>query len=316
MIIRYLVIVIFFVLVGSTTTNAQSWRFMKHELSFGIGGSNFMGELGGADRVGSNRLASVRDFEISMTRPTVTVGYRHIFTPNYTVKGNLIYGRLRGDDAFTNELFRNNRNLHFRSPLIELSAQFEWFPFGRGNTGYNYRMSGIARKGSRKPTLSPYLFAGIGGFWFNPKGKYLDGNWYALQPLGTEGQTVEGSGLKPYSRISVCIPMGIGLLYEIDKQWSVGLELTIRMTFTDYIDDVSGVYYDNEAIKQANGSMGEIAAYFADPSLRNPETFTSNGGPTRPGEMRGNDSENDAYVFAIFSLNYKLVKRRRFLPKF
>lgn len=297
-------------------TTAQSWKFLRHELSFGIGASNFLGELGGADRIGSHNIASVRDLEFSMTRPAVAAGYRYRFSPNWSAKANLVYGRLNGDDALTAEPYRNNRNLHFRSPVVELSVQVEWFPLG-DNTSFDYRMGGI--QGNPSGSISPYLFAGIGGFWFNPKAQYTDGNWYALQPLGTEGQTVPGSGVEPYSRVSVCIPVGFGLKYALDSQWSIGFELTVRTTFTDYIDDVGGVYYDKEAIRAANGDMGDIAAYFADPSKGDIEPIVDGAyynEVTQPGNQRGNDTENDAYMFAIFSINYKLLQGGRSLPKF
>ena len=34
-------------------------------------------------------------------------------------------------------------------------------------------------------------FVGVGGFYFNPKAKY-EGKWVSLQPLGTEGQGLNG----------------------------------------------------------------------------------------------------------------------------
>jgi hypothetical protein len=71
--------------------------------------------------------------------------------------------------------------------------------------------------------------------------------------------------------------------------------LSYTKTFTDYLDDVSTVYYDNAAIEAAYGSD---AAYWADPSSGVFPTWTD------PGEMRGDSKQKDAYFF----FNVSLVK--------
>ena len=38
-------------------------------------------------------------------------------------------------------------------------------------------------------------------------------------------------------------PIAIGAKYLITSQWSVGFELSLRYTLSDYIDDVSTTYY-------------------------------------------------------------------------
>jgi hypothetical protein len=282
------------------------WKFQRHEVSLGLGFSNFLGELGGADEVGTDGL---KDLEFTMTRPTIALGYRYKLSPYVATKVNLVWAQLSGNDNTTTEFFRNNRNLHFRSPVVELSAQFEWYPFTE-RSGHLYRFKGV--RGQKSSNWSPYLLGGIGGIWFNPKAQYTDGNWYALRPLGTEGQTAGGSS---YKSITAVIPMGIGVKYSLDKQWSIGFEMSGRMTFTDYLDDVSGQYFDEDLIIGANGTDGTMAAYFADPSIGNEGAgLIPQGLPA--GQTRGDPSDNDAYMFAIFSIHYKLLKGRFNLPKF
>ena len=293
-----------------TNTNAQDWRFLRNEVSFGIGASNFLGELGGRDRIGTNK--SPVDLEFSMTRPTFSANYRYKINPWFMVRGGLTYGWLSGTDALTEEQYRRNRNLHFRSPIVEWMALAEFYPWGE-NSGHLYRSSGV--RGRKVRYWSPYGFMGVGGFWFNPKAQYTDGKWYALQPLGTEGQGLPGANA-PYRRVSLAIPIGIGVKYALNRQWSIGFEIGHRVTFTDYIDDVSGVYYDNAAIRSAKGDM---AAHFADPNIGIVETFVDGNyvyNPTGPGMQRGNNQENDAYMFAIFSVHYKFLKGRYNFSKF
>ncbi len=285
---------------------AQSWKYFRNEFVFGLGASNSLGELGGANQIGTN---GVKDLEFSMTRPTVALGWRYKLSPSSAIRANAIYGRLNGDDALTAEKFRNNRNLNFRTPLVEIGLQFELYPFGE-KTGYSYRLKGV--RGNKSHFLSPYIFGGVAGIWFNPQGKDASGNWVKLYPLHTEGQGLPG-GPDQYKRITIALPVGIGVKYALNREWSLGLELGGRMTFTDYIDDVSGVYYDNNAIATAYGAQ---AAYFADPSL-DPTLGPGDGIlTTQAGQQRGDASDNDSYMFAILSINYKFLKGRMQLPKF
>lgn len=299
------------VLVFATCLSyGQSWKFYRSEFKFGLGASNFLGELGGANQIGTN---GIKDFEFSLTRPSFEAAYAYMITPYFKARINGIYGRLKGDDALTKEIYRNNRNLHFRSPIVELSGLIEWYPFSE-KIAHLYRLKGAS--GKKSSLLSPYFVAGIAGFWFNPRAKSpTTGKWVSLKPLCTEGQGLPG-GPKPYKTISVSIPMGIGIKYAMNKNWSIGFEITGRMTFTDYIDDVSGTYYNNTDIQNSKGAE---AAYFANPTLNLIPPIVDGSiviDPTGTGMQRGDPRDNDSYMFAIFSLNYRFLRYRHYQPKF
>ena len=286
----------------------QTWKFYRHEVAFMVGASNFLGELGGANQEGTN---GIKDLEFSMTRPSLGLSYSYKLSPYSKLRTSFIYGNLKGDDALTQERFRNHRNLHFRTNLFEFTAMLEVYPFTE-KIGHLYRMRGT--RGKKGSQLSPYFTGGIGVFYFNPKAQDpASGKWTALQPLGTEGQGLPG-GPQPYQRVTICLPMGVGLRYAIDKEWSIGFEMTGRMTFTDYIDDVSTVYYDNSVISDTRGAT---AAYFADPSS-GPFTYADGyvASTTQPGMQRGDPTDNDSYLFAIFSIHYRFLKGRIHMPKF
>jgi len=155
---------------------------------------------------------------------------------------------------------------------------------------------------------SIYLTAGVGIARFNPQANF-QGNWYDLRDFGTEGQLQDG-GPSPYSQFTVILPFGIGFRVELDKQWSMGLEVAHRTTFTDYLDDVSTEYFNNDLIRE---EQGELAAFFADPSLgfyvdENGSTVELNS--TGEGLQRGDPDDNDAYFFTSFAVYYKLAKKR------
>ena len=174
--------------------------------------------------------------------------------------------------------------------------------------GRRYRLRGV--RGIKNFEISAYGFAGIGAFYFNPKGE-LNGKFYALQPLGTEGQGAIETR-KKYSRIQLCVPMGVGFKYAIDRHWSIGLEFGLRHTFTDYIDDVSKTYVDPALLIRENGVL---AAQLADKSR--PEDFLPDySGITEAGSQRGDPRHNDSYMFAIFSVNYRLKTGRVNYPMF
>jgi len=290
--------------------SAQSWKYYRHEFSLQLGAANFLGELGGANVEGTN---GIRDLEINLTRGAIGLAYRYKISPYVGWRSSIIYGRLKGNDNLTEEPFRNNRNLHFRSPIVELATIFELY-FFKERTGHLYRFKGV--KGIKGGFISPYFFGGVGGIYFSPTAEF-NGQWHKLQPLGTEGQGII-PGKEKYNTFSVVIPYGIGVKYAIDKQWNIGIEYGLRLTFTDYMDDVSTDYYWNDQIQAKNGTM---AAYFADPSLGNqtvetttPEVEVLTGITYYPN--RGDPSDNDTYMFTMITVSYKWLKGGFNLPKF
>lgn len=293
------------------STNAFLKKKGKPQPEFivGLGAANFLGELGGANQIGTN---FVKDFEFSMTRPSAAVGVRYKFHNRFAVKGGFYYQLVSGNDNLTKEPFRNNRNLHFRSSIYELSAQIEVF-LTKEKVGSRYKIKNA--KGAKSFDFQAYAFLGVGGFFYNPKAKY-NGEWQTLHKLHTEGQGLPG-GPKQYKRVSFCIPYGLGGSTKLTNDFRIGLEIGIRKTFTDYIDDVSGVYYDNAKIV---GSYGAVAGQAADPSLFNmPAELggdTAGGWQSAPGEQRGDVKDKDAFMFINVTLSYKIPKKRKTRSKF
>ena len=294
------IIILVLFTINSYSQRSARWKRMRYEIFYGVGATNFLGELGGANKEGTNFLA---DFEFSMTRPLLNLGFRYMILEKLSTKVMLSYGWLRGDDNTTTETYRNYRSLSFYSPLVEFAVQAEYH-LTKERIGHRYNLRRV--RGVKGIKLNTYFFVGVAGFWFNPKGKDQNGDWQNLQPLGTEGQNVSPVREK-YSRIQMSIPFGLGVKYGLNRKWSIGLELGLRKTFTDYIDDVSTTYYDNDAIRAASG---DEAAYLADPSSGEHPEWTVGG------QQRGDPNDKDAYMFMILNLTYKLRAGRGGLPKF
>lgn len=276
------------------------WKNQRHAIGFGIGAANFLGELGGRDAVGRD---FIYDLELSETRPALMINYRYQLGSRIFAKAQYNFGIIGGNDALTEEPFRRNRNLHFRSTIHEASIQLE------GNILDFTSKSRYDRNVEQGKLAGWSLFAnfGVGVTRFNPKANF-DGRWYALRPLGTEGQ-FEEEGPAEYSLYTVVLPLGAGVRVDINREWTIGLEVSHRFTFTDYMDDVSTSYFDNDAIRQ---NQGELAAYFADPSLG---YFIDDDGNQRPlnstetGLQRGDPNDNDSYLFAILTATYKIPQK-------
>ncbi|MBC7426488.1 MAG: outer membrane beta-barrel protein [Bacteroidia bacterium] len=281
---------LFFISEAAGQTNNKSKK-ANNSLDFGVllGGSNYIGEL-------TKGFAPV----IGETRPAGGLIIRYNLSPAFTLRGSALYGRVQGTDKnFNNDAYKKRRNLSFRSDIIEFSGQVEWNILGYENTKTSYGWS-------------PYLFAGIGVFRYNPKAQFLynpllhdaslagqDKEWIELQPLGTEGQeTTKFNDKRRYSLTQLSFPIGAGVKFQLDDNWAIGLEFGLRKTFTDYIDDISTVYIDDQIVGGAGGFM---ATALKDRSQEvNQEKFANN-------EARGNSKKKDWYMIAGVTLTYRIL---------
>ncbi|NNK81278.1 MAG: hypothetical protein HKO93_07255 [Flavobacteriales bacterium] len=289
--------------------NQAYWKKDRISLFAGVGASNFLGELGGRDQIGSD---FIWDLDTQAFKPALTVGVKYVTGRNSSIRAQFSYAVIAGDDALTSETFRFNRNLHFRSNVLEFSVIGEYVLYSIRPTA-RYNLTGTRGIGPKSSNI--YGFLGIGGMTFNPQGKVGD-DWYDLRPFGTEGQNIE-EGLEPYSLFTMVVPLGIGFRKKMFlPDLMVGIEIGHRITFTDYIDDVSTEYYDQEALltqPDLTVSEGLLAAYFADPSLGYLIDDSGQQVPlnnTFPGAQRGDPEDNDAYLFVQATLQYKIAKRR------
>jgi len=250
-----------------------------HEIGAQAGFANYFGDL--------NYNASFRSI-----RPMGALFYRTNFDTRWALKSSISYGQLTFDDKDSKNAFNRQRNLHFRTNVFELAvmAELNFLDFN---------------KKKKKQNWSPYFTIGVAMFYFNPEAK-LNNQWYYLQPLGTEGQNDPSySDKKKYSLFNFAIPVGGGFKYSIGKHWNIGIFGELRVTFTDYLDDVGGVYAS--PLSLPDGSKG-VAYLLAD---RSGEVGSSIG---NPGNQRASSNKADFYMFAGFSVSYTIFQLR--CPKF
>ena len=217
---KFTLILIVLFLATAYNANAQRWKRVRYEVLYGLGVSNAMTELGGANQDGTHFL---RDLEISKTRPVIYVGARYKIKEQLAVKFTMSFTFVSGDDALTEAPGRKNRNVSFSSPLFETAVQAE-YSILKEKFGNRYTFSNMRR--FKLKNVNTYLFAGVGGFFFNPKGNF----------------NVPSNKDESFSKISVAFPMGIGFKYGINRKLSFGMEIGPRLTLTDYLDGISDVY--------------------------------------------------------------------------
>ena len=88
------------------------WKKHRVEWSGGLGASNFLGDLGGRDRVGSD---FIYDLEPTKTNFAAYVQSLIYIGRKVGLRSNITYAKVSADDKLTKEPFRNNRNLNFQS---------------------------------------------------------------------------------------------------------------------------------------------------------------------------------------------------------
>ena len=302
----------------------------KRYFAFG-GGVNILNYFG--DLAPKSQWAST---DLKFTRPGISLFADYKYAPRVSFRLALEMGTLTGDDFISADpnddkaKYRYIRNLQFRNHIFELSFQA--------------KIDLLTNRGTylSRPVFNPYVFAGVGALYHNPKAIAPEsdqlgnpipeaGKWVALQPLGTEGQYSEAYDVKPYSRIQISVPIGLGFSYKLNDNFDLSFELGYRILFFDYIDDVSRNYvdlgiFDNPLAKALSDRSQELNAvksgdprdfenvilpntrYVTYTSEHDGNTYTvfAGYGGDSPGNIRGNSSDNDMFFVTSFKITYIL----------
>jgi hypothetical protein len=283
-------------------TRPGDWKKFRKEIFITGGTSNFLGDLGGRDQVGKDY--SPVDLDFPVTKSAFGLGYRYKLATWVNITAKFNYLIVKGDDALTQEQFRNNRNLNFKSNIFELAGRIE-LGYQSSKSGNRYGIKRTLSRRSKSLSHAVFAFGGVGGFYYNPKGRMANGKYVKLMPLHTEGQGLPG-GPKKYTNYSVCIPIGLFYKCTINKQWSIGIEAAWRKTFTDYIDDVGTRYYDSTALAT---NYGPLSALMSDPSKGLIYGATSPDGSGLAAQ-RG-DQQKDSYVTLELTVGYIFKQKRK-----
>ncbi len=287
-------------LVASPEADAQQFSKRKqyNSVGFSLNLMNYFGDVTPVTNFSSFRLLSTRlGAGVSVTRR---------FYPRLSGRFALSYGRITGSDALAADpndpdaKYRYNRNITFRNDIFEASAVAVVDLVENRN---NYL---------KRPDFVPYVFAGLAGFYHNPKGLVgpgvaglTEGTYVSLANLRTENQATA------YSTTQISIPFGGGIRYRINRNFDASLEIGWRKTFTDYIDDVGGRYAGSTALTGSTARQ-----YFGYDITRVKGAGTDFAAFADKDSQRGDSgNKTDWYIVTGVTLNYILTPRIK-NPKF
>ncbi|HTB52707.1 MAG TPA: DUF6089 family protein [Ferruginibacter sp.] len=262
---KHRILIIFLTIVAATNATAQYTHI--GEFGFTVGAAHYFGDL--------NHNGSIND-------PRVAVGgyYLKQFNEYLGMRVSAHFAQVGYSDAYSRNPYQEERNLSFKSNIWELAVHgdFNFFKFIPGDPHHSF---------------TPFITLGVGVFTFNPYANIAGRDVY-LQPLGTEGQNVGYEGRKPYSRVAMCFPIGMGIKYNLSNGVNFSFQVIQRLTTTDYLDDVSTTYAGplsfppgSDAEKLQDRSPGQTLG-------------------SVPGTQRGWSKQKDQYVIAEIGLSFNL----------
>jgi hypothetical protein len=147
----------------------------------------------------------VHTYNFGFSKPAATIFYRSNISQVISLRSSLTGGKIGANDTRKPlDAFATKRASSFDLFLMEASVAFEYHFLDW-------------RDAKRKLRFTPYLFGGFSLF-------------------GISGVKTKSA---PYSNIQTAIPFGGGVKYVLNPKFYVALELGIRKTFFDYLDNVS-----------------------------------------------------------------------------
>lgn len=216
------------------------------------------------------------------TRLNLVGGIQYRFSNRVNAGLNLMAFQLSGDDdKIDPELNTRSRGLSFVSNNLELTAtaSVSLFP--------------TANRFTQRKLINPYVFGGVGVLLFDPRAEVpeflRDAAGDPLREVPRGGEMVslrkyQTERPNEYGRLALVVPVGVGVKVKVNDFMDVSAQVSNRITFTDYLDDVSGVGYpDLDQFDWENNDREAIAAALSDPT-----------GTSRD-NVRGNPESNDHY---------------------
>ena len=244
---------------------------------------HFSARAGVANYQGDLKAKSI---SLSQAKLLFSIGARYDLSEHVMARSYITFTGLQADDK-KGTVNMQQRNLNFQSKILdwELTGQYSFFSLN-------------------EKWWTPYVYAGIGLFHFNPFTKDENGEKQFLKPLSTEGQGFL-AGVNEYKLWQFNLPFGIGAEYSLNEDMRLGIEMGYRKLFTDHLDDVSGHYLDEGSLLTARGQTAVDLAYRGDEVGAGPY-------PT-PGISRGTPKKKDGYYYiaVTYTLRYFFDKYKQ-----
>ena len=248
------------------------FSFAQFHLGVFGGIGNYQGDLINSAYVGK------------LTRVAVGITGEYKLSSKLSLRGGLTFAQIAGDDQYNTKDYLKLRNINFESNITELILVAQYYTFGFENRRW-----------------SPYVFGGVAVYHFNPYILTTEDEKIFLKPLSTEGQGLAGyPERKPYSLTQLALPFGAGVKFALSDNVRIGAEVGLRKLFTDYLDDISTNYADENDLRTQRGELAVQVAYRGDE--------VPGGNPSYPakGAQRGGVDQKDWYYLTGLTLSFRL----------
>ena len=236
-------------------------------LNLFLGTSNYSGDL------------QDKQFTLSQAHLAGGIGLGYELSSRFSVRASFKIGKVSANDKYGKN---KARNLNFSSQISE------------GSLDVQYLITPL-----NQHVFTPYIFAGVAIYHFDPYTFDSTGTKFYLKPLSTEGEGFV-AGRKNYSLTQFAIPFGVGVKMPLSEDINVGFEIGYRKLFNDYLDDVSKNYVDESQLLANRGTKAVELSYRGDELKDGSQTYPA------AGVQRGNPSPKDWYYFTGLTLTYRL----------
>ncbi len=291
--------------------------------------------IGGGSSHYFGDLSPYRTFYYAMysnVRWNGTLNYQVHLNPRFSARAALSYIRIFGNDATygwerADDKVRINRlrNLHFRNDMLEFTAMglYTFIP--------------LEQNKNSPLQWSPYMGIGIGLASNNPKARgsiqdengniifNADGVAHLQDWTHLRSSDRNETSTKIYSSIVPVFPISLGIKTQLNQNWILSLEGSLRFSFSDYLDDVSGGNYTTTALSY----RADEDYYALTGKPRTADFKKALGNPTAadiypsvlarsevdPNGLRGSRGRlQDTYILTQITLNYIITSRVKCPP--
>lgn len=182
-------------------------------------------------------------YSFNQSKNLFGLGLQKYLSNKISLRTELCFGKIYGDDKFSTDKARLKRNLNFNTNIIDgsLLMQYDLFKLGHDFT------------------ITPYVFGGVGYFHYNPFAYDSIGNKLSMVTQNAEGTT--------YHLNQFNLATGAGIKMDVSKSLQFALEFNSKILFTDYLDGIS---------KRGNTNNKDNYYYAAAHIIINLSIFNSN----------------------------------------
>ncbi len=220
---KYLTLILVGTILSVTTAKAQRWNNRKYELFYGIGASNFMGDIMSP----IDRNVHIWAHFFNTISPIANAGLRYNIQQRHYATATCSLGQLYAKEMAGNSKYYY-RGLKFSTVFLELAARYEFLVFKEKRRRTVYRKLGDSKL--KNFSLPTYAFIGVGALVNGGK--------------VTHNYDIH-SDEKRYVNVAAVIPYGLGVKFRIKNYTYINLEAGARLALSDGIDYIKKDNFSN-----------------------------------------------------------------------